>query len=254
MGQVAKLTIESFKTIDCTGTALGKIVLQVNPEKISFKYEIKWGEGSNSENPLNDSAVGESIDILKAPKYEFPDFEIPTFIVDATGVLPVPTDLGFKLEEGTEPSVLPYITALKKICYNYVDEIHGPPFVKITWGKIMPSSANAEGQVDGVFKGRLNSMNVEFTLFGASGNPVRAEISLNFGSAVNPETRPTGNSPDLTHLIEVKYGDNLPALCKDVYGSPEFFLQIAKINNLPSIYAIEPGMKLLFPPLDKASR
>jgi len=31
-------------------------------------------------------------------------------------------------------------------------------------------------------------------------------------------------------------------------------LQIAKVNNLPSIYAIEPGMKLVFPPLEKASR
>jgi len=254
MGKVEKLTIEAFKTIDCKGEALGKIILQVNPEKISFKYDISWGESSGGGNQEAGGAAGESIEILKSPTYKFPDFDIPTFIVDATGVLPVPTDLGFKLLEGEEPSVLPYITALKKICYNYVDKIHGPPFVKITWGKIMPSSSNAQGQVDGVFKGRLKSMNVEFTLFGASGNPVRAEISLNFGSAVNPETRPTGNSPDLTHLIEVKFGDNLPALCKDIYGSPEFFLQIAKVNNLSSIYAIEPGMKLLFPPLEKASR
>jgi nucleoid-associated protein YgaU len=156
--------------------------------------------------------------------------------------------------EGTSPSVLPYITQLKKVCYNYIDEIHGPPFVKITWGKIMPSGANAQDQVDGVFKGRLKSMNVDFTLFGAEGNPVRAEISMTFGSAVNPETRPTGNSPDLTHIIEVKFGDNLPKLCKDVYGSPEYFLQIARVNNLTSIYAIEPGMKLIFPPLEKSSR
>jgi len=253
MGQVQKLTIEGFKTIDCSGTAIGKIELQVNPEKLSFKYDINWENGGdNSEESEGGGAAGESIKILGAPSYEFPAFEIPTFIIDATGVLPAPN--GITLEEGGMPSVLPYITEMKKVCYNYVDEIHGPPFVKITWGKIMPASANAQDQVDGVFKGRLNSMSVEFTLFGAEGNPVRAEMNMSFGSAINPETRPTGNSPDLTHLIEVKYGDNLPKLCKDVYGSPEFFLQIAKINNLPSIYAIEPGMQLLFPPLDKASR
>ncbi len=251
MGQVQKLTIEGFNTIDCTGTAIGKIELQVNPEKLSFKYDINWDGGGDEEN-AGEGAAGESIKILGAPSYEFPAFEIPIFLIDATGVLPAPGKI--VLEEGGMPSVLPYITEMKKICYNYIEKIHGPPFVKITWGKIMPASANAQDQVDGVFKGRLNSMSVEFTLFGAEGNPVRAEITMSFGSAINPETRPTGNSPDLSHLIEVKYGDNLPKLCKEVYGSPEFFLQIAKINNLPSIYAIEPGMQLLFPPLDKASR
>lgn len=253
MAQVQKLTIEAFKTIDCSGASLGSIELQVNPETLSFKYEISWdGGGGDEDEGSGGGAAGESIEILKAPTYKFPEFSIPTFIIDATGVLPAPGKI--VLEEGGMPSVLPYITEMKKICYNYIDEIHGPPFVKITWGKIMPASANAQDQVDGVFKGRLNSMDVEFTLFGAEGNPVRAQIQMSFGSAINPETRPTGNSPDLTHLIEVKYGDNLPKLCKDVYGSPEFFLQIAKINNLPSIYAIEPGMQLLFPPLDKASR
>jgi len=250
---VQKLTIEAFKFIDCDSGSLGKIEVQVNPEKLSFKYEISWdGGGGGDDEEAGGNAAGESIEILKAPSYKPPGFEIPTFIVDATGVLPEPT--GITLKEGDAPSVLPYITQLKKICYNYIEEIHGPPFVKITWGKVMPSNANAQDQVDGVFKGRLNSMNVEFMLFGAEGNPVRAEITLSFGSAVNPETRPTGNSPDLSHIVEVKYGDNLPKLCKDIYGSPEFFLQVAKINNLPSIYAIEPGMQLLFPPLEKSSR
>jgi hypothetical protein len=250
---VQKLTIEAFKTIDCTGSSLGSIELQVNPETLKFKYEISWdGGGGGDEDNGGEGAAGESIEILKAPTYKFPEFSIPTFIIDATGVLPAPGKIS--LEEGGMPSVLPYITELKKICYNYIDTIHGPPFVKITWGKIMPASANAQDQVDGVFKGRLNSMDVEFTLFGAEGNPVRAQIDMSFGSAVNPETRPTGNSPDLSHIIDVKYGDNLPKLCKDIYGSPEFFLQVAKINNLPSIYAIEPGMQLLFPPLEKSSR
>lgn len=252
MGQVQKLTIEAYETIDCTGKSTGNIELQVNPEKLNFVYAISWEGGGTEDGPDNGGAVGESIKILNAPSYDFPEFEIPTFIIDATGVLPAPGKI--VLEEGGMPSVLPYITEMKKICYNYIEKIHGPPFVKITWGKIMPASANAQDQVDGVFKGRLISMTVDFILFGSEGNPVRAEIQMKFKSAVNPETRPTGNSPDLSHLIEVKYGDNLPKLCKDVYGSPEFFLQIAKINNLPSIYAIEPGMQLLFPPLDKASR
>jgi hypothetical protein len=77
---------------------------------------------------------------------------------------------------------------------------------------------------------------------------------MKFVGVEDPVKAAEGYSPDLSHLIEVKYGDNLPAMCKKIYGSPEFFLQIAKVNNLPSIYAIEPGMKLVFPPLEKASR
>ena len=38
MAKVEKLTIESFKTIDCSGTPLKGIYLQVNPEKISLDY------------------------------------------------------------------------------------------------------------------------------------------------------------------------------------------------------------------------
>jgi hypothetical protein len=46
MAQVQKLTIESFNTIDCSGNGTNKIELQVNPEKLSFKYDIEWGDGN----------------------------------------------------------------------------------------------------------------------------------------------------------------------------------------------------------------
>ena len=108
--------------------------------------------------------------------------------------------------------------------------------------------------MEGMFKGILKNLSVTFSLFSSTGNPVRANFTIELDGITNPETRDTGSSPDLSHIVEVKYGDNLPKLCKDIYGSPEFFLQVAKINNLPSIYAIEPGMQLLFPPLEKSSR
>jgi hypothetical protein len=262
MAKVEKLTIESYKFIDCKEPdKLKGIYLQVNPEKISFDFGIKYGEeggGTDRNGEAGSSgAAGESCPVLGSPTYDFPDFQVTT-LIDATGVLPAPEKHPdgdeISLLDGEMPTVTKYIEALKKVCYNYQDETHGPPYVKIYWGKVMPSSGNAENEVDGVFRGRLTKLAIEYTLFGSAGNPVRAEINMTFGAAMDPEARPTGNSPDLTHFIQVKYGDNLPKLCKDVYGSPEFFLQIAKVNNLPSIYAIEPGMTLLFPPLDKASR
>lgn len=262
MSKVKKLTIEGYEKMDLSGSSIGKIELQVNPETISLDYGITIAgsdsSSGNSQRSLGSSNSGAATPnpLLGNPTYEFPDLEIST-IIDATGILPAPADI--KLVEGigenkSAPSVAPFITKLKDVCYNYRDSTHGPPWLKVVWGKILPSNNLAQNQQDGIFKGRLSKLNIEYTLFGSAGNPVRANIKMTISSAIPPGALPKGESPDLSHIVEIKYGDNLPALCKNIYGSPEFFLQIAKINNLPSIYAIEPGMKLLFPPLEKASR
>jgi len=261
MGLVKKLTIEGYEKMDLSGSPIGKIELQVNPETISLDYgiTINGAASSSTSSRINNGSTSGAATpnpLLGNPTYDFPDLEIST-IIDATGVLPAPTDI--KLVEGigdnqSAPSVAPFITQLKKVCYNYRDSSHGPPWLKVVWGKILPSNNLAQDQQDGIFKGRLSKLSIEYSLFGSDGNPVRASIKLTISSAIPPGALPKGQSPDLSHIIEIKYGDNLPALCKNIYGSPEFFLQIAKINNLPSIYAIEPGMKLLFPPLEKASR
>ena len=251
-----KLTIFAFEKMDCSGTEIAKIVLQVNPEKLAMEYSVTVPEGGGSgSGDIKQSGAAASHPLQGNPTYDPPGLQIST-IIDATGVLPPPEDIS--LVEGLEnkkvPSVAPFITKLKEVCYNYRETTHGPPWLKCVWGKVLPSNNSKQGELDGIFRGRLKSLNIEYTLFGETGNPVRAEIQLNIDSAISPGALPKGESPDLSHVIEIKFGDNLPALCKNIYGSPEFFLQIAKINNLPSIYAIEPGMKLLFPPLEKASR
>ncbi len=138
--------------------------------------------------------------------------------------------------------------------YAWQSEEHGPSFLGIEWGKVLPTNSTNGDNPDGIFKCHLDDLGIKYTLFSAKGMPVRAELTFQFTGVEDPVKAAEGYSPDLSHLIEVKFGDNLPKLCKDIYGSPEYFLQIAKIKNLPSIYAIEPGMKLVFPPLEKASR
>ena len=177
-------------------------------------------------------------------------------IIDATGVLPPPPGITLT-ENGSadgNPSVQPYIERIKKVMYSWQSEEHGPAFLKVSWGKVFPTNSSDSSTPDGIYRCQLEDLSIKYVLFSATGNPVRAEISMKFVGVIDPVKAAEGYSPDLSHLIEVKYGDNLPAMCKKIYGSPEFFLQIAKVNNLPSIYAIEPGMKLVFPPLEKASR
>jgi hypothetical protein len=237
-----------------------EIELQVNPQEISMSFEV---EGDNIESESSKStfssetAAGESFKPYTFKGYGCPELTIET-IVDATGVLPGTKQFKYltdNSEEKGKPSVQEFIKGLKAVCYDYVRECHGPPYLAVAWGQVFLTHSNDESlNGSSIFKCVLKSIDVKYTLFSAEGFPVRAEVSLKFRGFQDAENRATGNSPDLSHVVDVKYGDNLPAMCKKIYGSPEFFLQIAKINNLPSIYAIEPGMQLLFPPLDKASR
>jgi hypothetical protein len=261
--KVTKLIIKAFNDMQCKDAKAGtnEIELQVNPQELELAFSVNYGDDSGSSSSggntgftnENDSAAGESFPMPIFKSYEVPGLNVNT-VIDATGVIPAPTGYDGKLVNGTEPSVQPYIDELKAVCYNYVEETHGPPYLALQWLKVLPSQSNNEGKTAGLFHCQLKELKVKYTLFSASGNPVRAELDFTFKGIEDPEIRATGASPDLTHYIDVQYGDNLPKLCKDIYGSTEFYMQVARINGLPSIYALEPGMKLLFPPLDKASR
>jgi hypothetical protein len=236
-----------------------EIELQVNPSEISVSFSIEDGdEGeANKNKSMVETAAGESFKPKVFKGYNCPDLTIET-IVDATGVLPIADGnkkLLFAKGSQTQPSVQEYIKTLKAVCYDFVKECHGPPYLAVAWGSVFLTQSNDPALKEtSIFKCLLKDMDVKYTLFSAEGHPIRAEVSLKFRGFQDAENRAKGNSPDLSHVVDVKYGDNLPALCKKIYGSPEFFLQVARINNLPSIYAIEPGMKLLFPPLEKSSR
>jgi len=58
------------------------------------------------------------------------------------------------------------------------------------------------------------------------------------------------SSPDLTHVRVVKSGDTLPLLCKEIYGSSQYYLRVAAHNGLDDFRNLLPGQTLSFPPLD----
>ena len=52
-------------------------------------------------------------------------------------------------------------------------------------------------------------------------------------------------------MIEVKQGDNLPLMCENIYGDPNYYLQVAEANNIIDFRNLIPGQKILFPRLEK---
>ncbi|MDE2387601.1 MAG: peptidoglycan-binding protein, partial [Betaproteobacteria bacterium] len=116
---------------------------------------------------------------------------------------------------------------------------HEAPIVQLKWGGLL-------------FYGRVESLQFDYTLFKPSGIPLRAKVSLTFieyQSSEEISKEAAQESPDLTHLIEVKAGDTLPLLCYRIYQDCDYYIDIAKINRLADFRNLKPGTKLRFPPL-----
>ena len=95
-------------------------------------------------------------------------------------------------------------------------------------------------------------MKEDITLLKASGEPLRANITLSFTEYKTPQEaskEANMSSPDLTHVVEVVAGDTLLLLCDKFYKDSSYYLQVAQINNLQGFRNLEPGTKLKFPPL-----
>lgn len=60
-------------------------------------------------------------------------------------------------------------------------------------------------------------------------------------------------SPPMTHIVTVRAGDTLPALCHRIYGDSGYYVKVAAFNNLNPLRKLKPGTQLLFPPLSGTS-
>lgn len=120
-------------------------------------------------------------------------------------------------------------------CYRVVEKLHRPNKLHIHWGIID-------------FFGWLQSVQIHYTLFDQKGIPLRAELECQFIGATD-QGMVQLSSPDLTHVREVRAGDTLPLLAKEIYGSSRYYLLIADANGLDDFRNLQPGTVLHFPPL-----
>ena len=199
----------------------------INPENYSHKFGLSY---SGTTATGGDRAVGKSSPVAKFANAEPEKLDF-TIHVDGTGVLP----------ETGKSTVADQITKLREIAYDYDGDTHEPNPVKIVWG------AGLEA-----FYGRLTSLSVDYTLFHPDGTALRAKTALSFVEA-KTETQEAleakRQSPDLTHVVQVRAGDTLPLLCQRVYSDVSKYLQIARLNDLDQFRALVPGTLLRFPPM-----
>ncbi|MCT4639734.1 MAG: hypothetical protein N4A72_18690 [Bacteroidales bacterium] len=219
--ELIKLKIIGF-TDNGFSSKSGEFDVLINPETYKQSYSINYSDDEN---------MG---DVKKGPKFkdygsEKVDFKI---VMDGTGIVPG----GKKVK-----TVSDQLKSLKDIVYDYEGDIHQPKFIKLVWGKL-------------IFDCRLTSMTVDYVLFTPSGEPLRANVDLSFVeyTSVDQEIKEkNASSPDMSHLITVKAGDTIQKLCFDIYKDTKYCMQIAAVNNLTNFRNVKPGMRLLFPPINK---
>jgi hypothetical protein len=116
-----------------------------------------------------------------------------------------------------------------------------PPWVRFHWGDLHS------------FKAVIESINLNFTYFSASGVPLRvkADLSLRQFEAENAfgPQNPTSGTPTPHRTHQVQPGETLDRIAASHYGDPTRWPLIARANAIEDPLAVEPGSILAIPRL-----
>jgi hypothetical protein len=218
-GELERVVIKAYEKADYSGQASKQFQAYVNPNEVTIAYEMEYDEAQGS------GTTGARMN-FKSVK---PGDLSLTFFLDGTGAN------GRTIDVQTEVEKFRDVT-------GYNGNIHRPNYLQVAWGKLS------------VARCVLKSASIAYKLFKSNGVPLRAVITATFKDNSDDKTRVAfaqDKSPDLTHIRVVKAGDDLPALCYQIYGDPRLYVQVAAVNGLDDFRNVPPGTRLRFPPLEK---
>lgn len=229
--KLQKLKIISFNNEERTK---GKKEFEVmfNPESVQRSFTNKYTK--EPSNPPNDNAVKFAYSGSSTVRMKL--------VFDGTNVHQYGAETAFRLLRGSQKNVTERIDDFLKNITKIKGEIHEPRHLVLSWGKTLK------------FNCRLTSLDINYTMFARSGDPLRAELNVSFIGDNTPKeqlARLNLQSPDLTHYRIVKAGDQLPLMCQDIYGSPMYYPLVARVNKLKSFRNLTPGQEIYFPPIEK---
>lgn len=190
----------------------------INPDSFTHNRSINF----NSDNVANSA-----FDVYQFQGYGKETVSF-TLILDGTGYI-----------NATAAPVDQQLNELLNVVYNYQSSSHKAHYNELQWGTFK-------------FDCHCESLNVNYTLFDGSGKGLIAEVEMTFivhRNKKNAMKAGTPQSPDMTHIHTFKDGDNLLALCKDIYDDTSYYIQIAEINGLSNFRHIPAGKQIVFPPL-----
>lgn len=213
-----RLVILAFATPDYSGPPVGAFEAYVNPAELTLGYELEWDGAQGA------GTTGARMN-FKALKPG--DLQL-SFFLDGTGASGRPLNVQLAVEQFQQVT-------------GYSGKIHRPHYLKIAWGTLQ------------VRRCVLKSASVTYRLFEPDGVPLRAVISATFIETTDDRSRVAlagDQSADLSHVRVVAAGDTLPGLCRQVYGDPRRYLDVAEENGLDTVRTLVPGTRLHFRALE----
>jgi len=152
----------------------------------------------------------------------------------------------FDTYEQRESVYAKYIKTLEMFV-GYDQGKHAAPTLLITYGNF-----THELSPQFKMKGKLDTLDVEYTMFLKNGTPVRAKATLSFRIGLTPEEQQAVNgmqSPDHAKLVTIKRGETLADVSAHEYDDPGEWRRIARANGIDDPMSIQPGTKLIVPPI-----
>jgi hypothetical protein len=230
---VQKVVIQAFKDKKFTDYAgMPSFTVPINPEQFNQKFEVKSDQTQGSGNQGTAGKYGVTL----------PEELKLDFFLDHTNTVAGNVYQNMKVPE--------QVHKLLETVYNMHGPTHQPNFLKIGW-----NSNPIFGSNKTTFECKLKSLDINYVLFNAEGEPLRAKVSAVFVAFVEDQKRvqqQDTQSPDLTHVRTATPADSLWMMTHKIYGDPKYVLQIARENKLDTFRRINAGDEYHFPPFDKA--
>lgn len=218
LGKLKKLRIEAYAGIDLADTdKVHTYDVLFNPATFQRKYEIEYEEAQGQGTTGTPQKLGK----IKPQEYSF------EFLFDGTGAAGPVLDVAKEIDT--------FLTVTGKM----ERDIHRPLYLKISWGALLSKCV-------------LKRADITYNLFKPDGFPLRAKVSAVFTESIDEALRVAKegkNSPDLSHVRQVRQGDNLPLMTYRIYGDSRYYPQVARYNGLHHFRDLQPGTQLVFPPL-----
>lgn len=172
------------------------------------------------------------------------DLDAPPVVFGGGGARTLTLQLFFDVTEGGADGTTTdvrketnKIVALTRIARDRAE----PPVCRVSWGQAPPGS-------DFPFDGVVTSLTQNFVMFRASGEPVRANLTVVFTEYIKPVQNKQETDPDLTTYL-VKRGDTLSAISAKLYRDPTLWRTIAAANDIDDPRGLRPGVRLAIPSL-----
>lgn len=222
-GPLEKLVIRAFRDKKVNDEEIGSFTVPINPENLGEELKVNHDRNQHQGAEGND------------PRYKgtAPTRLSLKLLFDNTGTVE-----GNRMEGVPVPQQL---KSLRAIVSDMDPESHRPPYLKIIYNKF-------------IFDGVLTDLKIQYTLFDSVGVPIRARVTVSLEEYKEPKKRvreEDKRSPDLTHLRQIKEGDNLPLMTYKIYGDSKFYLQVARENGLNNFRKLQVGSEVIFPAIDK---